>query len=174
MGRGVLEVLAHYKTVSHLVREHRIRMDTPGMPSYDKNGHELQGLALSEAKKVAKETYPFVPQLDPYRLLVGQDSLPKFGAEKSPMETVISQICLLEIGLRRDDVSCLSDISEEVNRFSSEGGHTNTFDWSPHQLFVIILPYFNIHICSLGMSTCTLICTHIIRSVKWEFLCNNF
>ena len=42
MSRGVLEVLAHYKTDSHLVREHRIRMDTTGMPLYDKNGHELQ------------------------------------------------------------------------------------------------------------------------------------
>ena len=139
MSRGVLEVLAHYKTDSHLVREHRIRMDTPGMPLYDKNGHELQGIALSEAKKVAKETYPIVPQLDSYRLLVGQDSLPKFGAEKSPMETVISQICLLEIGLRRGgDLSCLSDIFEEVNRFSSEGGPTVAFDWSPHRLFVSI------------------------------------
>ena len=144
------------------------------MPLYDKNGHELQGLALSEAKKVAKETYLIVPQFDPYRLLVGQDSLPKFGAEKSPMETVISQICLLEIGLRRGmDVFCLSDIFEEVNRFSSEGGHTSTFDWSPHRLFVGILPCFNIHLCSLGMSICTLICTHIIQSVNGVF-CNVF
>ena len=140
MSRVVLEVLAHHKTDSHLIQEHRIRMETPGMPLIDKIGCELQGLALSEAKNVAKETYPIVPQLDSYCLLVGPDSLPRFGAEKSPVETVLSQICLLEVGLRRGgEFSCLSDIFEEVNRFSSEGGQTVAFDWSAHRLFVSIL-----------------------------------
>ena len=37
MSRGVLELMAHYKTESHLVREHRIRMETPGMALYDKD-----------------------------------------------------------------------------------------------------------------------------------------
>ena len=39
--------MAHYKTESHLVREHRIRMETPGMALYDKDECELQGLAPS-------------------------------------------------------------------------------------------------------------------------------
>ena len=70
-------------------------------------------MALSVAKNVSKATYSYVPQLDSYGLLVGQDSVPEFGAEKSPVETVSSQICLLEIGLRRGgDIFCLSDIFE--------------------------------------------------------------
>ena len=158
MSRGILEVLAHYKTDSHLIKKHGIRVDTPGVPLYDKNGCELQEIAVSEAKKMAKETYPIVPQLDPYLLLVGQDSLPKFGAEKSPMETVISQLSLLEIGLRGGgDVSRLSDIFWEVNRFFSEGGHLIAFDWSPHRLFVSILICFSTYTSSsdTNISKCT-------------------
>ena len=87
--------MAHYKTESHLVSEHRIRMETPGMALYDKDECELQGLALAGAKEIARDTYPIAPQLDCYRLLVGQNSLPHFGIDKSPTETVSSQVCII-------------------------------------------------------------------------------
>ena len=32
MSRGSLELISHYRSDSHLIREHRIRMEIPGMP----------------------------------------------------------------------------------------------------------------------------------------------
>ena len=93
MRRGALELLAHYKTDFDLIKEHRIRMETLGIALYDKDECERQWLALTSAKNIAKQTYPKTsPQLDPYRLLAGQNALPQFGTGKSPLETVISQI----------------------------------------------------------------------------------
>ena len=137
MSREVLELMAHYKTDSHLIKEHRIRMETPGMALYDKDECELQGLALAGAKRIAKETYPIAPQLDCYRLLVGQDALPHFGTDKSPIETVSSQISIIEIGFRRGgDISCVTDIYDEINRFSSREGQVDSFNWNPYRIFV--------------------------------------
>ena len=51
MRRGVLEFLSHYRTEFHLIKEDRIRMDIPGMPLFDREERELQGVPLSEAKK---------------------------------------------------------------------------------------------------------------------------
>ena len=51
MSRGSLELISHYRSDSHLVREHRIRMEVPGMTLYDKDERELLGIALQEAKK---------------------------------------------------------------------------------------------------------------------------
>ena len=53
MSRGVLELLSHYRTESHLLKEHRIRMDIPGMPLFDREEEELRGVPLSEAKSSA-------------------------------------------------------------------------------------------------------------------------
>ena len=35
MSRGVLELLSHHKTEAHLTKEHRIRLETPGLPLFD-------------------------------------------------------------------------------------------------------------------------------------------
>ena len=67
-------------------------METPGIALFDKDECELQWLALNSAKKIAKQTYPKTPQLDPYFLLAGQHALSQFGTGKSQLETVISQI----------------------------------------------------------------------------------
>ena len=143
LSRGILELLAHYRTESHLVKEHRVRMETPGMPLFDKYENELQGQALTNAKKLAKETYPIAPQLDPCRLLVGQDELPSSGVGKSPVETVISQICIIEIGLRNGGhLSCLTDIYDEVTQFAGGSGSAGAFNWSPHRLFVSFSRHF--------------------------------
>ena len=76
MSRGTLELMAHYRCDSHYIKEHRMRMEIPGMALFDKNERELQGMALIEAKKVAKNTYPIAPQLDSLRPYGGHvDSL---------------------------------------------------------------------------------------------------
>ena len=54
MSRGPLELISHYRTDSHLIKEHRIRMEVPGTPLFDKEGKEIQGVALLEAKKWPK------------------------------------------------------------------------------------------------------------------------
>ena len=51
--KGSLEILSHYRTDAHLVREHRIRLETPGLPLYDKNEREIIGVALDEAREKA-------------------------------------------------------------------------------------------------------------------------
>ena len=55
--KGALEVLSHYRTDSHLVKEHRIRMETPGLPLFDKDENELSGQALIDARKKAKSIH---------------------------------------------------------------------------------------------------------------------
>ena len=61
MSRGSLELMWHYRSDSHLIKEHRIRMEIPGMPLYDKEEREILGTALQEAKKKAKEVPLRVP-----------------------------------------------------------------------------------------------------------------
>ena len=96
--RGVLELISHFKTDSHLVKEHRIRLEIPGLPRYDNFEKKLTGKTLLAARRTAKETYPIAPQLDVCRLMVGQDKLPDFTTVSSPSEDVISQIRILEHG----------------------------------------------------------------------------
>ena len=54
-------MLRHYRTDAHLVREHRIRMETPGLLLYDKQCTELSGMTLKYAKERAKREYPIAP-----------------------------------------------------------------------------------------------------------------
>ena len=65
MGRDVRELLSHYRTGGHLVREHRIRFETPGVPLFDQHENEWLGIALQEAKRRAKEMYPIPLSLNP-------------------------------------------------------------------------------------------------------------
>ena len=136
MSREILELMAQYKINSHLIKVYQIRMETPEMPLYDKNEYELQGVTLQDARKTAKEAYPIAPQLDWCRLLVDQDALPTSGTDESPIETVITQICVLGIGLLHGgQIACLTDLYQEVDRFSNESGCAVSFNWSPCRLF---------------------------------------
>ena len=74
--RGALEILSHYRTEAHLVREHRLRMETPGLPLYGKNEQELVGPSLDEVREKAEMTYPIAPTLGECYLLPGQYELP--------------------------------------------------------------------------------------------------
>ena len=50
MTKRPLEILQHYRTDADLIKEHRIRMETPGLPLFDNNCEELSGMALKYAK----------------------------------------------------------------------------------------------------------------------------
>ena len=136
MSRGSLELVSHYRTESHLLKEHRMRMEIAGLALYDKNEKELLGVALQDAKKKAKDMYPIAPQLDVCRPLVGQDVVPDFSAVKSPTEKVLSQITVLEHGLRYGGhINSLTSIYDELARIASSS-HMTTQNWSPQRLFV--------------------------------------
>ena len=63
MTKGPLEILSHYRTGTHLVKEHRIGIETPGLPLYDKHRNELTGMALKYAKERPRREYPIAPKL---------------------------------------------------------------------------------------------------------------
>ena len=136
MSREILELMAQYKIHSHLIKDYGIRMEPPGMPLYDKNEYELQGLTLQDARKTAKEAYPIARQLDWCRLMVDQDVLPTSGTDESPIETVITQISVLGIGfVHGGQIACFTDLYQEVNSFSNESGCATSFNWSPNDYF---------------------------------------
>ena len=137
MSRGVLELLSHFKTDAHLIKEHRIRLETPGLPLFDRSEKEIVGSALKKATRVAKEMYPIAPQLDVCRLLVGQDKLPDFIDAAIPSEDVLSQIRILEQGLRQGGhVDSLVGMWDEMIRLFPCNSQASTYSWSRHRLFV--------------------------------------
>ena len=126
MSREPLEMISHYKTESHLIKEHRIRMETPGLALYDREEVELQGVALQEAKRTPKDTYPIPPQLGPRRLLVGQDTLPVIKGDSSPMEIVLAQLRILEFGLKHGgSLASLVGIYDEIQQHTSMTNDSN-------------------------------------------------
>ena len=142
MSRGSLELLSHYKSESHLIKEHRIRMEIPGMALYDKDGVEILGISLNEARKKATDTYPIVPQRDACRPLVGQDSVPNFSSDISPTDKILSQISVLEYGLRYGGhIKSLTGIYDELSQLTSETYFCSQ-NWSPQRLFVSIATLF--------------------------------
>ena len=60
MSRGSFELISHYRSDSHLIREHRIRMEIPGMPLFDRDEKELLGVALQDAKRKQKIIIPYL------------------------------------------------------------------------------------------------------------------
>ena len=49
MSRRALELSSHYKTEVHLTKEHRIRLETPGLPLFDQEENELRRIGLQKA-----------------------------------------------------------------------------------------------------------------------------
>ena len=135
----MLELLSHYRTESHLIKEHRIRLEIPGMPLFDRYENELAGLPLQEAKRIAKETHPITPQLEICRLLVGQDKLPDLSSSTSPSADVLAQISILEQGLRYGGhVDSLIGIWNELVQLSPACEESSPYIWSKHRIFVSI------------------------------------
>ena len=167
MSRGVLELLSHYKTEGHLVKEHRIRLETTGTPLFDQNENELLGIALQEAKRIAKEMYPIPPQLDSCKLLVGQEKLPDLSTTTSPSEIIIAQISILEHGLRNGGhIDCLIGIWNEMTIHTLGASEARNFSWNHPRLFVSFVFSLNfvsvcvftnlrLHLYRLWWSTCS-------------------
>ena len=148
MSRGPLEIVSHYRSDTHLIREHRIRMEIPGMPLFDKDEKEILGIELQNARRVAKETHPIAHQLDGRHPLVGQSVVPAPNFDSSPTEKVLFQISIIEYGLRHGgSMECLTGIYEELARLTPTDQFPSQ-NWSPQRLFVSIIPLHS-HIGSL-------------------------
>ena len=154
MTKGPLEILGHYRTDAHLVKEHRIRMETPGLPLYDKHCNELTGRALKYAKDRAKREYPVAPRLGDYYLRVGQLEQPE-GASASPRsKEVLSQLNLLKFGLvhggHLDTVIALwHDLVRETKAIEP----ISQYDWRPHRVLVSKFPIVSMFRTFLQYST---------------------
>ena len=111
-------------------------MEVPGMPLYDKDERELLGIAPQEAKKKAKDVYPIHLQLDSYRSLVAQESVPDFSISTSPAEKIYAQINILEFGLRHGgNIASLTGMYDELVRLTSSD-RVSVQNWSQERLFV--------------------------------------
>ena len=117
-------------------------MEIPGMALYDKDGVEILGISLNEARKKATDTYPIVPQRDACRPLIGQDSVPNFSSDISPTDKILSQISILEYGLRHGGlIKSLTGIYDELSQLTSDTYFCSQ-NWSPQRLFVSIVLLF--------------------------------
>ena len=123
-----------------MTKEHRIRLETPGLPLFDQEENELRGIRLQEAKRRAREAHPIFSQLGGCRLLVGQEQLPEFSSATSPSDNVLAQICILENGFRNGGrVEVLLGLWEDMTRLSpSSSAQITTYKWSKHRIYVSI------------------------------------
>ena len=140
MTKGPLEILSHYRTDAHLVKEHRIRMETPGLPLYDKYRNELTGMALKYAKERAKREYPIAPKLGDYYLRVGQLGAPQESSTNQPDKETLSLLTLLKTGLIHGGnldvlVALLHDLVQETKTTEP----ISQYDWQPHRVLVSIV-----------------------------------
>ena len=139
MSRGVLELLSLFRTETHLLKEHRIRLETPGLPLFDQNENELHG-GVTRSQEKSQGVPSHRPQLDSCRLLVGQDRLSEFSSTTNPSESVLAQICILEHGLRHGGhVDFLLGIWEDMTRLTpGSSAQTTTHNWAKHRHYVSI------------------------------------
>ena len=134
-----LEILSHYKTDAHLIREHRIRMETPGLPLYGKDEVELTGTSLAEARERAELEIPIAPILGECYLLPGQRKLPVPTDELDPSMVVCAQIRILFTGLQHGgDLSVLTSLWGNLSLEVRGPVKVPQYDWSSTRVFVSI------------------------------------
>ena len=139
MTKGPIEILHHYRTDAHFVKEHRIRMETPGLPLSGRDCKELSGMALKYAKDRAKREYPVAPKLGDYYLRKGQQDQTEAIRTDDPSKEILSQLNLLKIGLMRSGlletmIALWHDLVKETKTTEPIVQH----DWLPHRVFASI------------------------------------
>ena len=103
---------------------------------FDRDERKLLGVALQDAKKKAKDNYPIPPQLDAYRPLVGQESILNFSVTISPIKRILTQINILEFGLRHaGNIASLTGMYDELVRLTSSD-RLCVQKWTQQRIFV--------------------------------------
>ena len=142
MTKDPLEILHNYRTDAHLIKEHRIRMETPGLSLFEKNCEELSGMALKYAKERARREYPVAPKLGDYYLRLGQQEQTEVAGEDNPCKKTFAQLNLLKIGLMHGGqittmVALWHDLVQKTKASEAIVQH----DWRPHRIFVSICAF---------------------------------
>ena len=135
--KGPLEILHHYRTDAHLVKEHRIRMETPGLPLYDKHRNELTGMALKYAIERARREYPVAPKPGEYYLRIGQLQNSEETSVNSLSKEILLQLNLVRFGLtHRGHLDSLIDLWHDLVQETKTTDTVAQYDWRPHRVFV--------------------------------------
>ena len=135
--KGSLEILSHYRTEAHLTREHRIRMETPGLPLFDSNELELVGPALEDARAKAEQELPIAPVLGECYLMPGQRKLPADTAEFDLSPVVCSQIGILLSALQNGGtLSSLISLWTNLGLEVRGPAKVPQYNWNPERIFV--------------------------------------
>ena len=143
MAKGPLEILHRSRTDAHLVKEDRIRMETPGLPLFDKKCNELSRMASKNAKERAKREYPVAPKLGDYYMRLGQQEQAEAVRAGDPSKKVLAQLNFLKIGLMHGGqieifVALWHDLVKETKTTEPIAQH----DWRPYRVFVSICSVF--------------------------------
>ena len=137
--KGALEIPSPYRTEAHLVREHRIRMETPGLPLYGKDEQELVGLALEQAREKAELEFPIAPVLGERYLLPGQRELPADTDALNPSSVVCSQIrVMLTVLQHGGNLDSLCSLWNNLGLEIRGPVRVAQFNWKPEHVFVSI------------------------------------
>ena len=139
MTKGAVEIMTHYRSESHLVREHRIRLETPGLPLFDKHERELLGSELQQAIEVARRTHPIAPILCAKKLYPGQTRLPPLDDEETPVALASHHITLLSRGLTYGgSFNLLSSLWRDLVQESNSPSLSASRNLSPERAMVRI------------------------------------
>ena len=156
--KGSLEILSQYRTDAHLVREHRIRIETPGLPLFNKGERELTGIALDEAREKAEREFPITPTLGECSLLPGQRELQIDTETLDPSSVARSQMRILLLGLQSGGkLDLLTSLWSNLNTYTPGPNRPMQYDWKPERVFVSIL-YLRVDLIVSSSSRIWLFC----------------
>ena len=135
--KGSLEIFSHYRIEAHLTREHRLRMETPGLPLFDSNELELVGPASEEARAKAELELPIATFLGECYLMPGKRRLPADAAEFDPSTVVSSQIRILRSALQNGGtLSSLISLWTNLGLGVRGPAKVPQYNWNPERIFV--------------------------------------
>ena len=138
--KGSLEILSNYKTDTHLLREHRIRMEIPGLPLCGRDEVELSGQDLDKARDRAELAIPITPVLGECYLLPGQRGLPVATDDLEPCAVICSQVRILLIGLQNGgNADILSSLWANLSLEARGPTKVPQYDWRNRRVFVCII-----------------------------------
>ena len=137
MTKGAVEIMTHYRSESHLVREHRVRLETPGLPLFDKHERELLGSELQQAIELAKKTHPIAPVLCEKRPYPGQAASTANEGEATPVAQASAHITLLSRGLMHGgSLTLLTSLWKDLLQESSSPSLSSSQSLSPERAMV--------------------------------------
>ena len=144
MTKGPLEILSHYRTNAHLelVKEHRIRMETPGVPLYDKYRVNRYGSEICKGEGKARVSHSTQagrllppcwttrsPTVDGHKTTRQRDAL----TAHSPQDRTHPW----------RQFRCLIALWHDLVQETKTTEPISQYDWQPHRVLVGIVSFIN-------------------------------